>query len=73
MKYAGPVDAAKSLWKEGGIRSIYRGTFATLLRGMHELPSISCHLDLHQPFLSDVPASGVYLATYEWLKRYLSP
>jgi solute carrier family 25 carnitine/acylcarnitine transporter 20/29 len=40
------------LYKEGGIRSIYKGTFATLLR--------------------DVPASGVYFATYEWLKKIMA-
>ena len=32
-KYAGPIDCAKKLYKEGGIRSIYKGTAATLLRG----------------------------------------
>jgi len=32
-KYAGPVDCAKQLFREGGIRSVYRGTCATLLRG----------------------------------------
>ena len=32
-KYSGPVDVAKQLYKEGGIRSIYKGTCATLLRG----------------------------------------
>lgn len=31
-KYAGPVDCAKQLYREGGIRSIYRGTMATLAR-----------------------------------------
>lgn len=31
-KYKGPVDAARQLYKEGGIRSLYRGTGATLLR-----------------------------------------
>jgi len=31
-KYAGPVDCAKQLYREGGIRSIYKGTCATLLR-----------------------------------------
>jgi solute carrier family 25 carnitine/acylcarnitine transporter 20/29 len=31
-KYNGPVHVVKSLWKEGGIRSIYKGTVATLLR-----------------------------------------
>lgn len=32
-KYNGMVDCAKKLYKEGGIRSIYRGTVATLMRG----------------------------------------
>ena len=31
-KYAGPMDVVKSLYREGGIRSIYKGTCATLLR-----------------------------------------
>ncbi|XP_022914925.1 congested-like trachea protein [Onthophagus taurus] len=30
--YDGPVDCAKKLYKEGGIKSIYRGSGATLLR-----------------------------------------
>jgi len=53
VKYAGPVDCAKQLYKEGGIRSIYKGTGATLLR--------------------DVPASGMYFMTYEWLQQVLTP
>lgn len=32
-KYDGPVDCAKKLFAEGGIKSIYRGAGATLLRG----------------------------------------
>ena len=32
-QYAGPVDCAKQLYKQGGIRSVYKGTAATLLRG----------------------------------------
>lgn len=31
-KYSGPMDCAKKLYKEGGIRSIYKGTYATLFR-----------------------------------------
>lgn len=34
IKYNGPIDCAKQLYKEGGIRSIYRGSGATLLRGI---------------------------------------
>jgi len=52
-KYAGPIDCAKQLYKEGGIRSIYKGTFATLLR--------------------DVPASGMYFMSYEWMQQMLTP
>ncbi len=51
-KYNGSLDCAKKLYREGGIRSIYRGTAATLLR--------------------DVPASGVYFATYDWFKKKLA-
>lgn len=48
QKYSGMADCAKKLYKEGGIRSIYKGTFATLLR--------------------DVPASGMYFLTYDYIK-----
>ena len=34
VKYDGPLDVVKKLYKEGGIRSIYRGTAATLVRGI---------------------------------------
>jgi solute carrier family 25 carnitine/acylcarnitine transporter 20/29 len=33
QRYTGMVDCAKKLYKEGGIRSIYKGSLATLLRG----------------------------------------
>lgn len=33
QKYNGMLDCAKQLYKEGGIRSVYKGSFATLLRG----------------------------------------
>ena len=39
-KYKGPTDVARSLWREGGIRSIYKGTAATLLRGKAESESL---------------------------------
>jgi len=38
-KYAGPVDCAKQLYREGGIRGVYRGTAATLLRGSFTINS----------------------------------
>nr|AKN21591.1 slc25a-23 [Schmidtea mediterranea] len=52
-KYKGPADVVKQLYKEGGIRSIYKGTAATLLR--------------------DIPATGTYFMSYEWLKESLTP
>ncbi|XP_064605584.1 mitochondrial carnitine/acylcarnitine carrier protein-like [Liolophura sinensis] len=52
-KYKGPIDCAKQIYKEGGIRSIYRGTAATLLR--------------------DIPGSGVYFVSYEWMQHMLTP
>jgi solute carrier family 25 carnitine/acylcarnitine transporter 20/29 len=51
-KYAGALDCVKQLYKEGGIRSVFKGTTATLMR--------------------DVPASGVYFASYDWLKKMLA-
>ena len=33
QKYSGMLDCAKQLYKEGGIRSIYKGSLLTLLRG----------------------------------------
>lgn len=50
-KYSGPTDVVKQLYREGGIKSIYKGTVATLLR--------------------DVPASGMYFMTYEFLQKTL--
>lgn len=41
-KYNGPIDCARQLFKEGGIRSIYKGTCATLLRGVYKLFIILC-------------------------------
>ena len=52
-KYKGPIDCAKQLYREGGMRSIYKGTAATLLR--------------------DIPASGMYFASYEFLQQALTP
>ncbi|CAH8609844.1 unnamed protein product [Dicrocoelium dendriticum] len=51
QKYKGPVDVIRQLYREGGIRSLFRGTAATLLR--------------------DVPATGAYFLSYEWIKGAL--
>nr|XP_020464756.1 mitochondrial carnitine/acylcarnitine carrier protein-like isoform X3 [Monopterus albus] len=53
LRYAGPLDCAVRLYKEQGIRSVYKGTVLTLVR--------------------DVPSSGLYFLTYEYLKNVLTP
>jgi solute carrier family 25 carnitine/acylcarnitine transporter 20/29 len=52
-KYSGGVDVVRQLYKEGGIRSVFRGSVATLAR--------------------DGPGSAAYFATYEYIKRRLTP
>ena len=52
-KYSGGIDVVRQLYKEGGIRSVYRGSAMTLAR--------------------DGPGSAAYFATYEAVKRYLTP
>src|ERR1700712_3347444 len=52
-KYSGGVDVVRQCYKEGGVRSVFRGSFATLAR--------------------DGPGSAAYFATYEYIKRSLTP
>ncbi|CZR66700.1 probable carnitine/acyl carnitine carrier [Phialocephala subalpina] len=52
-KYSGGVDVVRQLYKEGGVRSVFRGSAATLAR--------------------DGPGSAAYFATYEIIKRKLTP
>ena len=52
-KYSGGTDVVRQLYKEGGIRSVYRGSLMTLAR--------------------DGPGSAAYFATYEVIKRRLTP
>ena len=52
-KYSGGLDVVRQLYKEGGIRSVYRGSAMTLAR--------------------DGPGSAAYFATYEIIKRKLTP
>lgn len=78
-KYAGPIDCIRQLYRAGGISSIYRGTAATLLRGMSLekcsgfLPFIFSFYQSIMDWILDVPASGVYFMTYEWLQIALAP
>ena len=52
-RYAGGVDVVRQLYAEGGLRSVFRGSAATLAR--------------------DGPGSAAYFATYEAIKRRLTP
>ena len=52
-KYSGGFDVVRQLYKEGGIRSVFRGSAMTLAR--------------------DGPGSAAYFATYEYVKRKLTP
>lgn len=52
-KYSGGFDVVRQLYKEGGIRSVFRGSAMTLAR--------------------DGPGSAAYFATYEYVKRSLTP
>lgn len=52
-KYSGGMDVVRQLYKEGGIRSVFRGSAMTLAR--------------------DGPGSAAYFATYEIIKRKLTP
>ncbi|KAL9531149.1 Mitochondrial carnitine carrier [Sphaerulina musiva] len=52
-RYSGGGDVVRQLYKEGGIKSVYRGSVMTLAR--------------------DGPGSAAYFATYEILKRKLTP
>lgn len=36
-KYKGPSDCARQLFREGGIRGMYKGAAVTLLRGEHNI------------------------------------
>ena len=41
-KYKGSIDCARQLLREGGIRNLYKGTAATLLRGNQNTPLVLC-------------------------------
>lgn len=52
-KYSGGLDVVRQLYREGGIRSVFRGSAMTLAR--------------------DGPGSAAYFASYEYIKRSLTP
>ncbi|XP_067384674.1 mitochondrial carnitine/acylcarnitine carrier protein isoform X3 [Channa argus] len=57
LKYTGPLDCAVRLYKQQGIRSVYKGTVLTIIRGA----------------ILYVPSNGLYFLTYEYLKNFLTP
>ena len=52
-RYSGGLDVVRQLYKEGGVRSVFRGSAMTLAR--------------------DGPGSAAYFATYEYIKRKMTP
>ena len=54
-KYAGPMDCAKQLYRAGGIRSVYKGTFATLIR---DVPASGAYFMTYEMILDGFSAPG---------------
>ncbi|MCJ1259492.1 carnitine transporter [Lignoscripta atroalba] len=52
-RYSGGLDVVRQLYKEGGVKSVFRGSAMTLAR--------------------DGPGSAAYFATYEYIKRKMTP
>lgn len=50
QKYSGPMDCFKQLWREGGIRHVYKGTCATLLR---DVPASGMYFYVYE-FIQDM-------------------
>lgn len=65
QKYNGMVDCAKQLYKEGGIRSVYKGSFATLLRGTKQFCSLVV-LFSKQEFRLLYSNARCYIYVVEW-------
>ena len=70
-KYKGVLDVMKHLYKEGGLRSIFRGTGATLARdGPGSAACVSICL---ANGLFAHPDPNRYFAAYEVTKKFLTP
>ncbi|CAB3992683.1 mitochondrial carnitine acylcarnitine carrier -like [Paramuricea clavata] len=54
-KYSGPLDCAWKIFKENGIRGLYRGTGATLLR---DIPGNGVYFMAYEMFLRHMTAEG---------------
>lgn len=68
-KYAGPWDCAKQLYKSGGIRSIYKGTFATLLR---DVPCTGAYFFSYELLLDRFSAPGQKRESLHPLKVFVA-
>jgi len=55
VKYDGPIDVLKKLYKQGGIQSIYRGTAATLLR---DIPASGAYLSVYEFLKKEFAGEG---------------
>jgi solute carrier family 25 carnitine/acylcarnitine transporter 20/29 len=51
LLYNGMIDCVRKIYKENGIRGVYKGFLITMYR--------------------ELPASGVYFSTYEYVKKTL--
>lgn len=71
IKYNGPVDCAKQLYKEGGIRSIYRGSGATLLRGINIKYNLLCTVNSSNIRISIICHYQNLLCFHVWIDFYM--
>jgi solute carrier family 25 carnitine/acylcarnitine transporter 20/29 len=69
-KYGGVLDVVKHLYKEGGMRSIYRGTGATLAR---DGPGSAALVHATAVPVSPSDLRDRYFAAYEVTKKALTP
>lgn len=61
-KYSGSIDCAKQLYREGGIRHIYRGTMATLLRDVPATGTYFCTYEAMMRFMTPADQSREQLS-----------
>ena len=76
-QYTGPVDVVRQLYKEGGLKSIFRGTGATLARTSDAILCLArARLMLTLPLIpvqGDGPGSAAYFVAYDVIKKQLTP
>jgi hypothetical protein len=58
-KYKGLVDAGAGMWREGGVRSLYRGTIATLARDIPGSAAYFVGFEFFHRLLKPKDASGI--------------